>query len=133
MVLALKAYGARGYGIQAYNTRQGALRGASRAIQATGRPVLLMAWRGAHTWVMTGFRADADPTTFDDARITGTYILDPWYPRVSSIWGPSDPPGTFQDESEMVRNFLKWKRPEGRYPDRDGKYIIVVPTEKASS
>ncbi len=130
--LALKSYGARGYEIHAFNTRQGALRGAARAIQATGAPVILMAWRGAHTWVMTGFRADADPTIFDDATITGTYILDPWYPRDSSIWGPSDPPGTFQDGSEMVRNFLKWKRPEGRYPDRDGKYIIVVPTVKAS-
>ena len=81
---------------------------------------------------MTGFRANADPSVFKDAKITGTYILDPWYPRVSSIWGPSDPPGTFQNEAEMVRNFLKWKRPEGRYPDRDGKYIVVVPTVKAS-
>ena len=37
-------------------------------------------------------------------------------------------PGTFQDNAEMVRNFLPWKRPEGRYPDRDGLYIAVVPT-----
>ena len=73
---------------------------------------------------MTGFRADADPPVFDDARITGTYILDPWYPRVSSIWGPSDPPGTFQDEAEMGRNFLNGSGPEGHYPDRDGLYII---------
>lgn len=130
MALALKAYGVPGYEIQAYNTRQGALRGAARALQATNAPVILLAWRGAHTWVMTGFQADADPTIFKDAKITGTYILDPWYPRVSSIWGPSDPPGTFQDESEMTRNYLKWKRPEGHYPDRDGKYIIVVPTVK---
>lgn len=128
MALALKAYGVPGYEVHAYNTRQGALRGAARAIQATNAPVILLAWRGAHTWVMTGFRADADPSVFKDAKISGAYILDPWYPRVSSIWGPSDPPGTFQDEAEMVRNFLKWKRPEGKYPDRDGKYIIVVPT-----
>jgi hypothetical protein len=132
MVLALKAYGAPGYEIHAYNTRQGALRGAARAIQKTGAPAILLAWRGAHTWVMTGFRATADPSVFDDAKITGTYVLDPWYPRISSIWGPSDPPGTFQNEAEMVRNFLKWKRPEGRYPDRDGKYIVVIPTVKAS-
>jgi hypothetical protein len=130
MALALKAYGAPGYEIQVYNTRQGALRGAARALKATHSPVILLAWRGAHTWVMTGYRADADPTVFKDAKITGTYILDPWYPRVSSIWGPSDPPGTFQDESEMVRNFLKWRRPEGHYADRDGKYLIVVPTVK---
>jgi hypothetical protein len=128
MALALKAYGAKGYEVRAYQTRQGALRDAAKAIQKTNSPVLLMAWRGAHTWVMTGFRADADPSAFGDAKIQGTYILDPWYPTISSIWGPSDPPGTYQDGAEMVRNYLKWKRPEGLYPTRDGLYLAVVPT-----
>lgn len=128
MALALEAYGVPGYEVRAFESRQGALRDAARTIQATGAPVILLAWRGAHTWIMTGFRADADPTVFRDAHIEGTYVLDPWYPRVSSIWGPSDPAGTFQDEDEMVRNFLKWKRPEGRYADRDGLYITVAPT-----
>ena len=78
---------------------------------------------------MTGFKADADPHLFDDARVTGTYILDQWYPRISSIWGASDPPGTFQDLSEMQRNYLPWERPEGIYPSRDGRFVAVVPTE----
>ena len=77
-------------------------------------------------------KATADPLLFDDAKITGAYIIDPWYPRVSTIWGPSDPAGTFQDEAEMRRNFLPWKRPEGRYPDRDGLWLIVAPTVPAS-
>lgn len=128
MALALADYGAPGYEVRAFETRQGALRNAARTIQATGAPVVLLAWRGAHTWIMTGFRADADPTIFRDAHIDGAYILDPWYPWVSSIWGPSDPPGTFQDKAEMERNFLRWKRPEGRYPDRDGLFITVAPT-----
>jgi hypothetical protein len=128
MALALEAYGAPGYEVRAFETRRGALRDAARSIQATGAPVVLLAWRGAHTWVMTGFRADADPSVFRDATIEGAYVLDPWYPRVSSIWGASDPAGTFQDASEMERNFLVWKRPEGRYPDRDGLYITVAPT-----
>jgi hypothetical protein len=128
MSLALQAYGVKGYEVRGYKTRQGALRGAAKAIEKTGSPVLLLAWRGAHTWVMTGFKADADPAIFSDATIKGTYILDPWYPDISSIWGPSDPPGTYQNTSEMERNYLKWKRPEGHYPDRDGLYIAVVPT-----
>jgi hypothetical protein len=130
MSLALEAYGAKGYEVRAYPTRQGALRDSARAIKKTGAPVILLAWRGAHTWVMTGYRAEADPATFADARIHGAYVLDPWYPDVSSIWGPSDPPGTFQDDAEMIRNYLKWKRPEGRYPERDGLYLAVVPTVK---
>lgn len=128
MVKALAAYGAPGYQVRAYETRADALRGAAQAIASTNSPAILLAWRGAHTWVMTGYRATADPLVFDDAKVIGTYILDPWYPDVSSIWGPSDPPGTFQDAAEMVRNFLPWKRPEGSYPARDGNFIVVVPT-----
>lgn len=125
---ALAAYGVPEYEIHAYETRQDALRGSAVAIKQTGKPVVLLAWRGAHTWIMSGYRADADPTVFDDATISGAYVLDPWYPWVSNIWGPSDPPGTFQDASEMRRNFLAWERPEGKYPDRDGKFIVLVPT-----
>jgi hypothetical protein len=126
---ALEAYGVEGYKVRVYDTRQQALVDSARAIMQYRAPVVLLTWRGAHTWVMTGFRADADPVVFDDARIEGTYILDPWYPRVSSIWGPSDPPGTFQDAAEMRRNYLPWKRPEGVYPQRDGKFLAVVPTQ----
>lgn len=128
MASALEAYGAPGYEVRAYKTRDDALRGAAVAIEKTGSPVILLAWKGAHTWVMTGFRADADPALFDRVHINGSYILDPWYPDISSIWGPSDPPGTLQDDQDMKDNFLAWKRPEGSYPDRDGKYIIVAPT-----
>jgi hypothetical protein len=125
---ALDAYGVPGYEVRTYDTRADALRDAAVAISELHAPVLLMTWRGAHTWVMTGYRATADPTIFDDATVTGAYILDPWYPRVSSIWGASDPPGTFQNAAEMRRNYLPWKRPEGHYPDRDGLFVAVVPT-----
>jgi hypothetical protein len=128
MALALEAYGAHGYEVRGYETRADALRDAAVAIDATRSPVILLAWRGAHTWVMTGYRADADPAVFRDATVEGAYVLDPWYPWVSSIWGPSDPPGTFQDAAEMERNYLRWKRPEGAYPERDGLFISVVPT-----
>ena len=133
MALALDAYGAPGYEIRAFKSRGGALRDSAIAIDKTGAPVILLAWRGAHTWVMTGYRADADPAIFKNAKIKGTYILDPWYPRISSIWGASDPPGTFQDTAEMQRNFLQWKRPEGKYADRDGLWITVAPTVKVAS
>jgi hypothetical protein len=128
MALALEAYGAPGYEIRAYKSRGDAVRDAAIALTKTNSPAILLAWKGAHTWVMTGYRADADPLLFPDAVMTGAYVLDPWYPWFSTIWGQSDPPGAFQDWPEMERNFLPWKRPEGHYPDRDGKYIIVVPT-----
>jgi hypothetical protein len=125
---ALAAYGAPEYEIRAYPSRWAALHGSAVALKQTGKPVVLLAWRGAHTWIMTGYRANADPTVFDDATVTGAYVYDPWYPWVSNIWGASDPPGTYQNASEMRRNFLPWQRPEGKYPDRDGKFIVLVPT-----
>ena len=128
MVQALEAYGARGYELRGFESRADALLDAARAISTTESPAILLAWRGAHTWVMTGYRATADPLVFNDAKVSGAYILDPWYPRVSSIWGESDGPGVYQDAEEMKRNFLAWKRPEGRYPDRDGLWLVVVPT-----
>ncbi len=128
MVDALTAYGVKGYQVRAYDNRNQALRDAAIAITRTGAPAILIAWHGAHTWIMTGYTADGDPTVFGNTRITGVHVFDPWYPRISSIWGRSDPPGTLQDLSEIRRNFLQWQRPEGAYQDRDGKYLIVVPT-----
>lgn len=129
IVKALDAYGVPGYEVRAYETRASALKDAARAISRYHAPVILLAWRGAHAWVMTGYRADADPLVFKKVTVSGAYVLDPWYPRVSSIWGASDPPGTYQDAAEMRRNYLPWKRPEGSYPERDGLFIAVVPTQ----
>ena len=139
--LALADYGATGYEVRAYDSYTDALRASAVAISQFDKPVVLFPWWGAHTWVMTGYRADADPTVFDDASISGAYILDPWYPRTSSIWGPSDGPGNFEDLSELERNWPAfqgppgyeavgpgWTRPEGSYPDRDGRFVILVPT-----
>lgn len=128
IALALEAYGVPGYEVRAYESRAAALRDSARQLTTTGAPVVLLTWRGAHTWVMTGYRADADPLAFADANVSGAYILDPWYPWNSSIWGQSDPPGNFEDLDELARNYPFWERPEGQYPDRDGKWIAVVPT-----
>jgi hypothetical protein len=127
MVAALEKLGKADYELHAYNTRAEALRASAKAIKRTGHAAILLAWRGAHAWVMTGYKADADPTVFANAKVTGAYIIDPWYPRVSRIWGRSDKAGVFQDAAEMKRNYLPWKRPEGRYPGRDGKFLALIP------
>jgi hypothetical protein len=138
---ALAAYGEPGYREFAYDSYTDALRDSAIAISEMNKPVVMFPWWGAHTWVMTGYRADADPTVFDDAAISGAYILDPWYPRVSSIWGASDPPGNFEDLAELERNWPVyqgppghvsigpgWSRPEGAYPSRDGRFVVLMPT-----
>ena len=133
MTRALDAYGAPGYVVRTFGTRAGALRAAGIALSATHEPVLLLAWWGAHTWVMTGYRATGDLATNPTAAFTGAYIVDPWYPRVSSIWGHVNPPGHFYDMKGMIRNYIAWTRPEGRYPGRDGRWVAVIPTRPLSA
>ena len=133
MVATLNKLGSVRYELRIYRTRALALRDAARAISITRHPVILMAWYGAHAWVMTGYRADADPRVFANANVAGAYILDAWYPRVSSIWGRSDPPGTYQDAAEMKRNYLPWKRPEAHYPGRDGRFLALLPVAAPSN
>jgi len=138
---ALGDYGATEYKVRAYDSYTDALRDSAIAITEMNKPVVMFPWWGAHTWVMTGYRADADPTLFDDAKISGAYILDPWYPRESSIWGQSDEPGNFEDLAELERNWPAfqgppgyesigpgWTRPEGAYPERDGRFVVLIPT-----
>ena len=120
--------GAR-YELRSAVSRMAALRDAAATLSRTGKPIILFVWWGAHAWVMTGYRSEADPLVFGNAKIGGTYILDAWYPRISTIWGPSDPPGTFQNTAEMVRNYLPWARPEGHYPGRDGLFLYLAPVE----
>lgn len=136
---ALAAYGAPGYEVRAYESHIDAMRESAIRLSTTGKPVVLFPWWGAHSWVMTGYQADADPTIFPDATITGLYILDPWHPRTSSIWGKSDPPGNFETIAEMERNWPYgttndgWSRPGGVYEERDGRYVVLLPTTPIAS
>ncbi|MGI8930557.1 MAG: hypothetical protein ACR2F5_04535 [Candidatus Limnocylindria bacterium] len=136
---ALVAYGAPGYEVRAYASHIDAMRDAAIALSRTGKPVVLFPWWGAHSWVMTGYEADADPTIFPDAQVTGLYILDPWFPRTSSIWGTSDPPGNLETLAEMERNWPYgttndgWSRPGGVYEQRDGMYVVLLPTTPIAS
>ena len=107
--------------------RRFAIRQAARALRLTGRPVGLLAWRGAHSWVMTGFKATADPAYTSRFEVTGVYIADVWWPRVSTIWGASNPPDTFVPFEKLPEDYLEWRRPDVRYPDKDGNFIVVLP------
>jgi hypothetical protein len=107
-----------------------AMHEAALALRATNHPVGLLAWRGAHSWVMTGFRSTADPRYYpDDFTVQGAYIVDAFYPRYSTRWGQTLGPDTYRDMNAMAKNFLPWKRPEGRYPGRDGKWLLIVPRQ----
>jgi hypothetical protein len=75
-------------------TRGEAIATAARALALTRRPVGLLMWRGAHAWVMSGFDATANPATNERFTVSSIRVVDPWYPRPSSIWGIGQRPDT---------------------------------------
>jgi hypothetical protein len=117
------------YEVRAYASRLAAMRAAATALRTTGRPVGILAWAGVHSWVMTGFKATADPAAAQMFTVTEAYVLDPWYPWVSSRWPRSEAPDVPRDAKDLVANVLPWKLASGPYPDRDGKFVLVVPLE----
>jgi hypothetical protein len=109
-------------------TRKQAMRKAARAMRITGKPVGLVVWKGAHAWVMSGFKATADPAYTDDFKVTEVYLQDPWYPSVSGIWGASRPPNSLVPVADLDADYLPYDRPGRQHPKRDGEYMLILPT-----
>ena len=59
--------------------------------------------------------------------MTHIYVSDPWYPRLSRIWGRSRGPNARITPKQLTEDYLPWKRPTGRYPGMDGKFVLVIP------
>jgi hypothetical protein len=123
----LESAGHGPYVVDGASSRYAAVRKAARAIRMTGRPVGMAVWRGAHSWVMSGFRSTADPAFSPDFEVTAVYIQDVWYPYVSTIWGASRPPNALVPVSRLREDFLPYQRPLFRHPDRDGRFMLVMP------
>jgi hypothetical protein len=125
----LEQRGAGHYKVVVESTLIKAVRRGVEAIRATGRPVGLLVWRGAHSWVLHGFEATADPAGPNAWSVTRIYVSDPWFPRISRIWGRSRGPNARITPKQLTEDYLPWKRPTGRYPGMDGKFVLVIPVD----
>jgi hypothetical protein len=126
----LEKRGAGGYEVIVEKTLDRAVRRGVAAIRATGRPVGLLVWRGAHSWVLHGFETTADPAGDRAWNVTHIFVSDPWYPRLSRIWGRSRGPNARITPKQLVEDYLPWKRPTGRYPGMDGRFVLVIPVDR---
>jgi hypothetical protein len=120
------------YAVRTYKSRGAAVEAAAMAIRSTAKPVGIVAWRGHHSWVMSGFRATADPAWSTDFGITHVYIEDPWYPRVSSIWGASREPGALVPVERLGEDILPWRQ-TALYPDKHDRYVLILPLREGLS
>ena len=77
-----------------------------------------------------GSTSTRDPALTDAFTVTAVRIEDVWYPRLSSIWGYSNPPDTLVPVSKLPEDFLPWRLlRDYPHPDKDGKFVIVIPVE----
>ena len=109
-----------------FPTLASAAKAAARAIRLTGKPVGVLVWAGRHAWVMTGFRATADPLTTNDFRVSQVTVMDPLYPLKSTIWGQSRPPGTHLSLAQFGRSFVP-RKPFAQRSALDGTFVLVLP------
>jgi hypothetical protein len=117
------------YRVVGFNTIADAARAGAYAMRATGKPIGLLVWAGRHAWVMSGFRATADPRSSTGFRVTHVQVLDPLYPLGSSVWGRSPSPGTYLPLATLGQDFVPRRR--GWTPAMAGKWVIVMPVAPA--
>ena len=128
----LNIEGAGPYKLAGASSIAGALKIAAKAMRTTGKPVGLLMWHGRHAWVMSGFRATADPRLTNDFKVTGVIVEDPLYPYGSEAWGPSPRPGEVLSVKQLGRQFVPRRRRSTWNNQRwsvnlAGKYVMVVP------
>lgn len=104
-----------------------ALHSAARQMRFTGKPVGLLVWRGDHAWVMSGFKATADPAWTDDFEVTSVWIEDPWSGRTDRIWGEGLAPHTLVDKDVLGQDFVAWTAPHLSAVYGPARFYLVLP------
>ena len=126
------------YKLVGTDTLEQAMRIAANAISQTGKPVGLLVWRGRHAWVMSGFKATADPRKTSNFNVTAAIVMDPLYPHGSAVWGPSPKPREALSLTKLGRQFVPRRQgsmASGSGPGGStmtglsGKYVLVLPFE----
>jgi hypothetical protein len=125
----LNVLGSGPYRVVGFDSIHDATRAAAEAIRTTRKPVGLLVWRGRHAWVMSGFRATADPRKTARFRVTHAQVLDPLYPGGSSVWGASPTPGTYLSIRTLGQDFVQRRR--NGTSSLSGKWVIVMPVTDA--
>ncbi len=122
--VALNHYGGTaGYHVHAYGTMQRAIHRAARRLRITGHPVGLLVMHGHHAWVMSGFRATADPAMTRHFRVTSVYVEGPLYP-IGQRNGFDMPPDTAISTAALRSYMNRYRAPGTSWNHR---FLTVQP------
>jgi len=106
-------------------TSRRAVHDAARRIRLTGHPVGLLVKTGVHAWVMSGFKATADPALTNNFIVTAVYVEGPLFP-MQQAYGYDMAPDT---RLSLARFRLFFRR----YDDRragtawDNRFVTIQP------
>ncbi len=127
--IGLQRLGYGNYEVSIQPTLQAAIQLAAKQVRLTNRPAGLMVWRGVHSWVMSGFEATRDPAR--DRRLHGDRGLRRG--RLVSapvehlgLLEPAGHPGSGEGPPAST-SCPGTSSYDGPHPDKDGKYVIVIP------
>ena len=109
-------------------TMDEALRSAARQMRLTGKPVGLLVWSGRHAWVMSGFKASADPAWTNEFEVSAVWLEDPWYGRTDRTWGAGLQRHTLMSTADLRSSFVSWRSRhwQGISPTAP-RFVIVAP------
>ena len=137
--------GARVYDDMSFNSFDGAMKAAVRALVLTGKPVGMLGWRGAHAQMITGyyglrgdpFAKNAAGGYLNQFSVAGFYITDPL--KKSRIVNRATRYVTLRTTKNYKLRFQRYYEKDSGYDDpytpgyrlsKDewyGKYVLVVP------
>lgn len=113
------------YRLVSSRTFTAALRSAVTRLRQTNLPVALTVSHGNHGWILTGFRATADPATTTSFTVTSVRVTGPLY-GLQSKNGYDMAPNTKLTTAQLKRYLTPWK-----YAPRsmvwDGRYVSIQP------
>jgi hypothetical protein len=116
------------YRLVSSRTFDSALRSAVKRLRLTNLPVALTVSHGNHGWILTGFRATADPATTTSFKVTSVRVTGPLY-GLQSKSGYDMAPNTKLTTAQLKRFFTPWK-----YAPKamvwDGRYVSIQPVPK---
>ena len=119
------------YRLVVSKTFESALRLAVTRLRETNLPVGITVSHGNHAWILTGFRATADPARTTDFTITSVRVVGPLYGKQSRN-GYDMKPDTRLTVAQFRRFFTPW-RYAPKHMVWDGRYVSIQPIPATAS
>jgi hypothetical protein len=127
----LRRYVDARYELRVDDSFKAALRSAVKNLRRTRLPVGITVAHGNHAWVLTGFRATADPARTNDFRITSVRVVGPLWGLQNASSGYDMRPDTKLSRHRFKGFFTAWHYGPIRM-SWEGGWVSVQPIDSGA-